>query len=163
MTVLTRDLFIALPPEVLWSQLLDVGAWPRWMAHVIESGWTDPGTPKPGSRLWFRFQHNQKSPVVFAQVTDLRPARELAYKPVGGDPPYTDGMTGIEWQWLLFGRPGGGTDLRFTLSYEAEAGLPFFRELTGTRIQGLNMADSSLLALRAMAEGRVPAAERGEA
>ena len=163
MTVLSRDLDIALPADVVWETLLAVESWPRWMAHVVEAAWAEGATPGEGARLRFTMQHLQAAPSVEAEVTSFRPGRELAYKAVGGDLPFTDGMHDVQWEWRIWGRPTGNSTVTFTLTYSAPGGLPFFRELLGTRLQVLNMADSSLHALRAMAEGTVPTAEAAQA
>ena len=153
MTVLNRELDIDLAPEVVFDQLLDLATWPRWMAGVIEASWEDEEPPAVGSRFRFQQSHNLKTPLVEAEVTELKPGKAFAYVPRGGDDPYTPGMTGIEWEWRLFRRPLGGTRLRFTLTYEAAGGLPFFQELVGTRMQVLNLAESWLRALRGFGAG----------
>jgi hypothetical protein len=156
MTVLTRSLDVPLTAAVVWDTFVRVEAWPRWMAHVIEAGWGRPGspaTPADGAPLWFRFQQNQRSPLVEAEVTAFRPLRELSYRPTGGDAPYFDGIEGVEWQWLIYDR-GRACSVRFTLTYETGTGMALVQDLVGTRLQVLNAADSSLQALRAMAEGR---------
>lgn len=163
MTVLSRDLDIALPADVLWDTLTSVQDWPRWMAHVVDAGWDEGAAPGNGARLTFSMKHNESAPTVQAEVTSFRPNKELAYRPVGGDIPFTEGMRDIEWEWRIWGRPTGNSTVTFTLTYRAEGGMPFVRELLGTRLQVLNMADSSLQALRAMAEGSVPAADVAEA
>jgi len=61
-------------------------------------------------------------------------------------------MADLEWEWLLFPQRNGRTWLRFTLTYQASGGSPFFRELLGTRVQFLNFADSALRALQNMFE-----------
>jgi hypothetical protein len=163
MTVLSRDLDIPLPADVIWDTLVSVDDWPKWMAHVVEAGWSDGATPGPDAGLSFKFQHNEDSPTVDAEVTSFRPNKELAYRAVGGDTPYTQGMRGVEWEWRIWGRPTGNSTVTFTLMYSAEGGLPFFRELLGTRLQVLNMADSSLKALGSMAAGTEPTSEQAEA
>ena len=162
MTVLNRELDIDLAPEVVFEQLLDVGAWSRWMVGVQDAGLLDP-SPALGGKLWFVHQHNQRTPRVEAEITDLRPSKALVYQPCGGDEPYTEGMTDIEWEWRLFRRAGGGTRLRFTLTYEAAGGMPFFQELIGTRMQVLNLAESWLQALRSFGEGEAVGGEVAEA
>ena len=163
MTVLSRDLDIPLPADVLWDTLTSVADWPRWMAHTIAAGWAEGAEPGEGAQLSFQLKHNETSPTVEAVVTSFRPEREFAYKPVGGDLPFTEGMEGLEWEWRIWGRPTGNSTVTFTLTYSAAGGMPFFRELVGTRLQVLNMADSSLQALRAMAEGSVPTADAAQA
>ena len=163
MTVLSRDLDIALPADVVWETLIDVGSWPQWMAHVADARWLEGETPGPGARLQFTMQHLQSAPTVQAEITSFRPGKELAYSPVAGDTPFTEGMKNLEWEWRIWGRPTGNCTLSFTLTYTAAGGAAFFRELLGTRLQVLNLADSSLKALQAMAEGRVPSSEPAEA
>lgn len=163
MTVLTRELDIPLPADLVWEQLIAVADWPKWMAHVIDAGWQEGSAPGEGGRLYVHYQHNESAPEVSGELTSYRPGKELAWRAVAGDTPFTHGMRGVEWEWRLFGRSSGFTTVRFTLSYQARGGLPFFRELVGTRLQVLNMADSSLQNLRAMATGTVPAAEVAEA
>ena len=153
MTVLNREMDIDLAPEVVFEQLLDVAAWPRWMVGVVEAGREGEGGLAEGDRFFFSLHHNQRTPRIEVEVTDLRPSKALAYRPCGGDAPYTEGMTDIEWEWRLFRRPLGGTRLRFTLTYEAVGGMPFFQELVGTRMQVLNTAESWLRALRSFGEG----------
>ncbi len=153
MTVLNRELDIDLAPDVVFEQLLDVASWPRWMVGVQEAGRLSAGEPGVGSKLFFVHQHNQRTPRVEAEITELRRDKSLVYRPCGGDDPYTEGMTDIEWEWRLFRRPRGGTRLRFTLTYEAAGGMPFFQELIGTRMQVLNLAESWLQALRSFGEG----------
>jgi uncharacterized protein YndB with AHSA1/START domain len=161
MTVLNRELDIDLPPEVVFEQLLDVAAWPRWMVGVQEAG-SLGRAPALGGKLFFVHVHNQRTPRVEVEITELRPNKSLAYRPCGGDEPYTEGMTHIEWEWRLFRRPLGGTRLRFTLTYEAAGGIPFFQELIGTRMQVLNTAESWLQALRSLGSGET-ASEVAEA
>lgn len=163
MTILSRDLDIALPADVLWDTLTSVADWPRWMAHVVDAGWAEGATPGEGARLHFQLKHNQSSPSVEAEVTSFRPGKELSYRPVGGDVPFSEGIMDLEWEWRIWGRSTGYSTVTFTLMYSASGGMPFFRELLGTRMQVLNMADSSLRALRAMAEGSVPSAETAQA
>ncbi len=163
MTVLSRELDIPLPSDLVWEQLIDLDRWPAWMAHVISAGWEEGSEAGPEGRLFLHYQHNEAAPQVQAQVTSWRPGKELAWQAVGGDTPFTEGMKGVEWGWRLFGRSSGFTTVRFTLSYQARGGLPFFRELVGTRLQVLNMADTSLQSLRAMATGTVPMGEIAEA
>jgi hypothetical protein len=152
MTVLTRELEINGSAQDIWEHIADVASWTNWQQHVSESSWSDDAEPALGSRLRFRYSHNQNSPIVEAEVTGLRPGKEFSFKPVGGDLPYTEGMADLEWEWLLFPQRNGRTWLRFTLTYQADGGSPFFRELLGTRVQFLNFADSALNALRDMLE-----------
>lgn len=156
MTVLHRELDIDLAPDVVFDQLLEIAAWPRWMAGVQSAGRLDDGPVEVGSRLFFVHQHNERTPRVEAEITELRTAKRLVYSPCGGDEPYTPGMTDIEWEWRLFRRASGGTRLRFTLTYEAAGGMPFFQELVGTRMQVLNLAETWLRALRSFGEGDAP-------
>ena len=152
MTVLTRELEIKASTDDIWPHIADVASWSTWQNNVAESGYSEDAEPAIGSRLHFRYGHNQNSPRVDAEITALRPAKEFSFKPVAGDLPYTEGMSGLEWEWLLFAQRNGRTWLRFTLSYQAEGGSPFFRELLGTRVQFLNSADSALRAVRTMFE-----------
>ncbi len=152
MTVLTRELEISGEAQAIWEHLADVPSWTNWQQHISESSWSDDAEPALGSRLRFRYSHNQNSPIVEAEITGLRPGKEFSFKPVGCDLPYTEGMADLEWEWLLFPQRNGRTWLRFTLSYQADGGSPFFRELLGTRVQFLNFADSSLRALRDLFE-----------
>jgi len=152
MTVLTRELEINAEAQAIWQHIADVPSWSSWQQHVSESSWSDDAGPALGSQLRFRYSHNQNSPIVEAEVTGLRPGKEFSFKPVGGDLPYTEGMADLEWEWLLFPQRNGRTWLRFTLTYQASGGSPFFRELLGTRVQFLNFADSALRALQNMFE-----------
>ena len=163
MTVLSRELEISLPAEVVWAQLVDLSNWPLWVAGINRAGWADDAPLKEGSRLWFRLQHAQKSTLVQAELSEYRERRELSYRPIAGENPYTQGMEDIEWEWLLYTRGSNRTSLRFTLSYDASGGMPFFRELVGTRVQVLNTADTSLRTLRALAAGTAGGGVRGEA
>jgi len=155
MTVLTRELEIPASAEALWQHIADVPGWAAWQAQISESGWADDTAPVPGSRFSFCYQHNQDTPRVEAEICGLRPNKEFSFKPVGGDLPYTEGMTDLEWEWLLFPQTSGRTWVRFTLTYQAGRGSAFFREMIGTRVQFLNFADSALTALRAMYEPEV--------
>ena len=150
MTVLTRELEINSEAQAIWQHIIDVPSWANWQEHVSESNWSEDAEPAVGSRLHFRYSHNQNSPLVEAEITGLRPNKELSFQPVGGDLPYTEGMSGLEWEWLLFPQKNGRTWLRFTLTYQADGGSPFFKELLGTRVQFLNFADSALRAVRDM-------------
>jgi uncharacterized protein YndB with AHSA1/START domain len=163
MTVLSRDLDIPLPADVVWDTLMAVESWPRWMAHVVDAGWDEGAIPEQGARLHLQLQHLQAAPRIEAEVTSFRPGREFAYRAVGGDLPFTEGMQDVEWEWRIWGRPTGISTVTFTLTYRAAGGMAFFRELLGTRLQALNLADTSLQALRAMAEGTVPTADAAQA
>jgi hypothetical protein len=153
---------IAASAETLWEQIANVTGWSGWQEQVNEAAWADDSDPGPGSRFWFHFNHNQETPRVEAEVSGLRPGKEFSFKPIGGDLPYTDGMTDLEWEWLLFPQSSGRTWVRFTLTYQAAGGSPFFREMVGTRVQFLNFADSALAALRNMYEDE-PGADEGAA
>ena len=152
MTVLSREVEIKASAQELWEQLLAVNAWPEWQQSVTEARWISKGKPALGSRLSFSYQHNQTAPRVEAEITGLRTAREFSYRPVGGDVPYTEGMSELEWEWLLSEQSNGRTWLRFTLSYQADGGYPFVREVLGTRVQFLNFADSALKSLQSKFE-----------
>ncbi len=162
MTVLSRILPIPLPVDIAWDTLVDVDRWARWMPHVVESGWSDEAPLGKGRRLWFRLLHNERRPLVIAEVIGLRAGREFAYRPVGGDAPYLDGMEDVEWQWLLHGRQGG-CSARLSVSYTARGGLPMVRELIGARLQILNQADNVLLALHSLAGGEGSTTVQAEA
>lgn len=161
--VLSREMVIPLPTDAVWAQLVDVKGWPLWAADIVESGWSDGGKQGEGDRLWFRMKQGNSLCRVEAEVSGYRERRELTYRPVGGDMPYTEGMTGIEWEWLLYARGSSRASLRFTLSYDAGGGMPFFRELVGTRVQVLNTADTSLRTLRALTCGTGTVGILGEA
>jgi hypothetical protein len=162
MTVLTREMEIAASAEALWEQIANVSGWSSWQEQVNEADWADDSARSPGSRFWFHFSHNQATPRVEAEVSGLRPGKEFSFKPIAGDLPYTDGMTDLEWEWLLFPQSSGRTWVRFTLTYQADGGSAFFREVVGTRVQFLNFADSALAALRTRYENEV-VTEEGEA
>lgn len=163
MTVLSRTLPIPLLPDIAWETIVDVDRWSHWMPHVIEAGWTDEDAPmERGRRLWFRLHHNEREPLVHAEVSAVRPGRELSYRPVGGDLPYVEGMEELEWQFLVYPRPAG-CSVRLTISYSARGGVPMMREVIGARMQILNQADNVLLALHSMAGGEGPAAVLAEA
>ena len=152
MTVLTREIEIDASAESLWQHIADVTSWVDWQHEISESAWAEDSKVAAGSRFAFCYRHNEASPRVEAEVSALRPNKEFSFKPVGGDLPYTEGMTDLEWEWLLFPQRSGRTWVRFTLTYQAEGGSAFFREMVGTRVQFLNFADSALTALRAIYE-----------
>lgn len=155
MTVLTRELEIDADAESLWKHICDVTRWADWQDRISESAWADEAPFSAGSHFTFCYRHNEATPRVEAEVSTLRPNKEFSFKPVGGDLPYTEGMTDLEWEWLLFPQKSGRTWVRFTLTYQADGGSAFFREMVGTRVQFLNFADSALTALRAMYEEAV--------
>ncbi len=162
MTVLSRILPIPLPVDVAWDTLVDLNRWAHWMPHVAESGWSADDELAPGRRLWFRLQHNERQPLVIAEVTALRPNREFTYRPVGGESPYVEGMEDLEWQWLLHDRPTG-CSVRLSVSYSARGGMPMLREMIGARLQILNQADNVLLALLNLAGGEGASSVHAEA
>jgi len=152
MTVLSRELEIQATAETVWQQLIDVNGWKNWQNQISESIWMDDSEAGIGARFVLRYSHNRDSPRIEAEVSGFRAHKEFSYKPADGDQPYTEGMTDLEWEWLLFPQTRNRTRVRFTLTYDAAGGSPFFRELIGTRVQFLNFADTALAALRAMYE-----------
>lgn len=152
MTVLTRILPIPLTADVAWETLVDVDRWARWMPHIREAGWAEDAPLAIGRGLWFRLRHNDREPMVAAEVTALRLGREFSFRPSGGDMAYVEGMEDLEWQWLVYRKPAG-CSVRLSISYSARGGAPMLREMIGARMQVLNQADNVLLALHSLAGG----------
>jgi hypothetical protein len=80
--MLTVDLAMAAPSDVVWRVLTDLDAWPRWGPTVQRAELTDPGPLRLGStgRVWLPF-----GLALPFEVTEFDEGRRWGWK-VGGVP-----------------------------------------------------------------------------
>jgi uncharacterized protein YndB with AHSA1/START domain len=79
--MLSVDRFIAAPPSVVWSVLVDLDSWPRW-GPTVSGAWLDP----PHTHLESGATGNVRTRFGFAApfvITEFEPGRHWAWNVAG--------------------------------------------------------------------------------